>query len=72
MVMASYGSTYGAVRRNGRSLYVADLRNSREYAYAIDPVGYRRVPLSDSLRGMFQAELKTQVKGVMAMYEARR
>lgn len=72
MVMASYGSTYGAVRRNGRSLYVADLRNSREYAYAIDRAGYQRVPLTDSLRGVFQAELKTQVSGVKAMYKARR
>jgi hypothetical protein len=71
MVMASYGSTYGAVRRNGRSLYIADLTNSREYAYAIDGAGYRRIPLTDSLRGEFQAELKTQVNGVKAMYKAR-
>jgi hypothetical protein len=71
IVMASYGSTYGAVRRNGRSLYVADLRNSREYAYAMGPVGHRRVPLNDSLRGVFQDELKAQVDAVRQLYESR-
>ena len=71
LVMSSYGSTYGAVRRNGRDLYVADLSNWREYAYSLDATGHRRVPLSDGLRRVFQADLTAQVNAVRPLYESR-
>ncbi len=41
MVASSYGPTYGMLRHNGRSLYIADLVNGREYAYDLtkQPIG---------------------------------
>ena len=33
LLTASYGATYGLLRRNGRGLYVTDLVERREFAY---------------------------------------
>ena len=41
VVMSSYGSSYGLLRRNGRSLYMVDLVNRKEAALTLDrdPLG---------------------------------
>lgn len=58
LVMSSYGSSYGLLRRNGRTLYIVDLVNRREDAFALfrEPLGERR-PVSDALRRLGQAAI---------------
>jgi hypothetical protein len=45
LLMSSYGSSYGMLSRNGRSLYFVDLMNRKESVLAMDrnPLGDRRV-----------------------------
>ena len=51
VVMSSYGSSYGLLRRNGRLLYMVDLVNRKEAALTLDrdPLG-EPIPASDALR----------------------
>jgi hypothetical protein len=69
LVMSSYGSTYGLLRRNGRSLYISDLLNWREYAYELftEPLGERR-PVTQPLRHLSQAAITRHVQRVEDLY----
>jgi phosphoglycerol transferase MdoB-like AlkP superfamily enzyme len=72
LVMSSYGSTYGLLRRNGRSLYISDLLNWREYAYTLrrDPLGERET-VSESVRRLSQAGILGHVRQVEDLYRRR-
>ena len=69
LVMSSYGSTYGLLRRNGKFLYISDLVSWREYAYTLfkQPVG-ERIPVTDVHRRIGQAGIRKHVKAVDALY----
>jgi hypothetical protein len=72
LVMSSYGSTYGLLRRNGRSLYISDLLNWREYAYTLQrsPLGERET-VSESVRRLSQAGILGHVRQVEDLYRRR-
>lgn len=72
LVMSSYGSTYGLLRRNGRSLYISDLLNWREYAYRLlrGPLGERET-VSEPVRRLSQAEILGHVRKVEDLYRRR-
>jgi hypothetical protein len=69
MVMSSYGSTYGLLRRNGKALYIADLLNWREHAYELftEPNGVR-VPVTGSIRRVNQQGIRDGLDKVDRMF----
>lgn len=69
LVMSSYGSSYGLLRRNGRQLYALDLFNWREYAYELfqHPLG-TRVKVRDALRRVNQTQMGERVAEVDRFY----
>ena len=67
MVMSSYGPVFGLVRR-GRDMYLTDLRDWQEYAFALGMVGYRQIPLTDAMRRVSQAEILKQAEAVKGVY----
>jgi len=69
LVMSSYGSTYGMLRRNGRFLYISDLLNWREYAYTLfeEPNG-RRVPVDGATRTVNQRLIREHLDRVDNLY----
>jgi hypothetical protein len=72
LLMSSYGSSFALLRRNGKSLYISDLVNLREYGYTLfeEPLG-RRVPVTDTLRRTGQAGIRAKVAEVEAIYRPR-
>jgi phosphoglycerol transferase MdoB-like AlkP superfamily enzyme len=70
LVMSSYGSTYGLLRRNGRFLYVSDLLNWRDHAYELfqEPNG-AAVPVTGALRRVNQAGIEQQLDRVDRMFK---
>jgi hypothetical protein len=72
LVKSSYGSTYAILRRNGKFLYISDLVNWREYAYTLshEPVG-ERVPVTDVIRRIGQADIRRRVDEVDTLYRAK-
>jgi len=72
LVRSSYGSTYGLLRRNGRSLYISDLLNWREYAYDLrrEPLGERQA-VSQPMRRLSQAGITSHVARVDDLYRRR-
>ena len=68
LLMSSYGSTYGVVRRNGRDLYVADLAGWQDYSFRLGGVGSQHVPLNDAHRRVSQAALTAQVRLMESLY----
>jgi len=69
LVVSSYAATYGLLRRNGRSLYISDLVNGREYAYDLtpQPIGVRTQVTSD-MRSINQRLIREQIAGLAALY----
>ncbi len=69
LLMSSYGSTFGVLRRNGKFLYISDLVNWREYAYTLfkEPLG-ERIPVTETLRRVSRADIRTKVDGVEKLY----
>ena len=72
LLMSSYGSTFALLRRNGKFLYISDLVNWREYAYTLfrEPLG-ERVPVTETLRRAGQADIRTKVDEVDALFRAK-
>jgi hypothetical protein len=72
LLMSSYGSTFALLRRNGKFLYISDLVNWREYAYTLfrEPLG-ERVTLTETLRRASQADIRTKVDEVDALFRAK-
>ncbi len=72
MVMSSYGSTYGLLRRNGKFLYISDLLNWRDHAYELfDEPNGTRVPVTGAMRRINQDGIRRQLDRVDEMYKQR-
>jgi hypothetical protein len=73
LVTASYGSTYGLLRRNGRYLYVTDLVERRELAYdlARGPVG-TEASVDHGVRRVNQREIQAQVAEIGRFFRVTR
>ncbi|MCC7416826.1 MAG: sulfatase-like hydrolase/transferase [Acidobacteria bacterium] len=69
LIGSSYGAVYGALSHNGRTLYIADAINEREYAYDMtsDAVG-RRIGLSDQMRARSRGTVRAQLAALAAAY----
>src|SRR6185312_13913394 len=69
LLVASYAPTYGLLRRNGRSQYIMDLVNGREYGYELwtQPIG-GRVNVTDDMRRINQRLMREQIAEVAALY----
>jgi len=72
MVMSSYGSTYGVLRRNGKLLYISDLLNWRDHAYELytEPNG-TRLPVTGAMRRVNQSEIERHLDRVDEMFRRR-
>ena len=70
--MSSYGASYGVLRRNGKYLFISDLINYREYAFELfkPPLG-DAVRVSDDLRSVNQALIRTHVPAIDAFFNSR-
>jgi hypothetical protein len=70
LLASSYGPTYGMLRQNGRSLYVVDLVNGREYAFDLTPppVG-RRVQVTDETRRVNRPLIRSQIAALADRYQ---
>lgn len=69
LIASSYAATYAALRRNGRSLYIADLVNGREYAYASATTALdTRVRVTDDLRRVSQRLIREQIGALADLY----
>ena len=70
LLTSSYGAAFGLVRDNGRSLYISDLVEWREFAYALPagPAG-RPVPIAPELRRQNQRRIREQVSDLAALYQ---
>ena len=69
LLVSSYAPTYGLLRRHGRSLYIMDLVNGREYAYELrtQPIG-ARVPVTDDMRRVNQKHMREQIAELASLY----
>ncbi|MCC7032423.1 MAG: sulfatase-like hydrolase/transferase [Acidobacteria bacterium] len=72
LIMSSYGSSYGLLRRNGRLLYTVDLVNRQEDAFTLHlgPLG-ERVPAGDAERRLGQAGILQGLDQVERMFSSR-
>ena len=73
LVTASYGATYGLLRRNGRELFVTDLVERRELAYDLSrgAVG-ASAPVTQEIRQVNQREIQEQVAEIARFYRVTR
>jgi hypothetical protein len=69
LLASSYAATWGMLRDNGRSLYITDLVNGREYAYdlAPQPIGVR-VRVTDEMREINRALMRQAIGELGALY----
>jgi hypothetical protein len=72
ILMSSYGASYGVLRRNGRFLFISDFINYREYAFELftPPLG-APVPVTDDLRSVNQALIRTHVPAIDEFFSSR-
>ena len=69
LLTSSYGAAFGLVRGNGRSLYISDLVEWREFAYDL-PAGSvgRPMPIDPELRRQNQRRIREQVSELASLY----
>jgi hypothetical protein len=70
LLTSSYGPTYGVLRHNGRSLYIADLVNGRESAYDLtkQPIG-ARTEVTDDDRRVSQRWIRQRLGELADVYQ---
>ena len=70
LVASSYAATYGVLRRNGKSMYIADLIEGRECAYDLTkgPLGHR-VPVTDDMRRVSQRVIRDRIQALADLYQ---
>lgn len=71
MLMSSYGPVFGVLRKNGREMYMTDLRDWQEHTFELGPVGYNEVPVTDAVRRASQAGLLQDIDAVKRLYLKR-
>jgi len=70
VVIASYGSVYGTLMRNGSRLYIADANHGTEYAYESGPDGWREAPVTPAIRAIGQRTIREYVEEISREYQA--
>ena len=72
VVMSSYGSSYGLLRRNGRSLYMVDLVNRKEAALTLDrdPLG-EPVAATEALRRLSRRAILDGLADIAQLFGLR-
>ena len=68
LLASSYGAVYGVVRDNGRSLYIADGVNRRDYAYDLTQLKPVRVGVTDAVRRDGRAFIHDSLDRLAALY----
>jgi glucan phosphoethanolaminetransferase (alkaline phosphatase superfamily) len=69
LLASSYAPVYGLLSNSGRSLYIADGVNYRDYAYQLNPDGSsREAPLTDAERSAAQDEIRRQINAIARFY----
>jgi Sulfatase len=69
VVAASYGAVWGALRQNGRRLYIVDANHAKEYAYERPPRGpWQPVAISDALRTLNQQAIREHIDEISHEY----
>jgi hypothetical protein len=71
LLMSSYGSSYGMLSRNGRSLYTVDLMNRTEDVLTMErgPLGDRRAA-DDATRRVNRRKILERLAGLERLYAA--
>lgn len=69
LLASSYGAVYGLLTDDGRSLYIADAINGRDYRYDLSAGGAGvRMPLTDQMRASHRQLIREQVETIAAQY----
>jgi hypothetical protein len=70
LLASSYAATWGLLRHNGRSLYIADLVNGRELAYDLtpQPIG-RRIRVTDAMREINRSLMREEIGALGALFQ---
>ena len=69
LVVSSYAPVYGVVDRQGKTLYIVDGVNYRDYYYDMDASGHATSkPISDDVRRAYQARIRQLVSQVGRFY----
>lgn len=68
LLASSYGPVYAVLRDNGRSLYVADGVNTRDYAYDLSDLKPVRVGVTATLREESRAFIRERLGDLAALY----
>jgi hypothetical protein len=70
LIVSSYAPVYGLLTQNGRSLYIADGVNFRDYSYALNDKGtHLEASADDSQRAGSQNQIREKVKAISAFYK---
>jgi arylsulfatase A-like enzyme len=69
LMSASYGPGYALLRHNGRTLYVADAVQGRDFAYEMGPDGeMARQTVTDVMRAVNRGLMREQIGQIAAEY----
>lgn len=68
LLASSYGAVYGVLRDNGRSLYIADGVNRRDYAYDLTRLKPVRIGVTDSARHDGRTFIHASLDRLAALY----
>jgi arylsulfatase A-like enzyme len=69
LLASSYGAVYGMLRHNGRSLYIADAVEGRDYAYDLaDGNLGRRVEITEAMRALNWDLIRKEVGKIADQY----
>ena len=72
LLTSSYGQAFALLRRNGRSLYVSDLGEQREFAFDLSrgPIGHP-VPIDADMQRVNQRIIRDQLADVARFYQVK-
>ena len=68
IVASSYGPVYGVLRDNGRSLYIADGVNTRDYAYDLSELKPVRIGVTPDMRTAGRALIHSRLDELASLY----
>jgi membrane-anchored protein YejM (alkaline phosphatase superfamily) len=68
IVASSYGPVYGVLRDNGRSLYIADGVNTRDYAYDLSELKPVRIGVTPDMRTAGRALSHSRLDELASLY----
>ena len=72
VVASSYGSVYGALLDDGRSLYIIDAVSLKDYVYDLDgSAAGRSVPVSEAVRQVGQRAVRATIDEISRFYAYR-